>query len=231
MCICVLGCLLCLCYDLWPTQSAPVIILFYLRFKRWMSLIVLCICILVIFVWALFEHWSQDFNLSRTRPFFTRAKSDAVWTGGSSVGYGNLSMAVFILIYRSRHYRWASVVPWSNYSTLAVEPLGTYAQDNVRRCIEPSEGLSFCLYVHHTASHGFRKKNFFGLSLLSLNLVKVHDYYFLKSLLKYPGRVIPKTLKMVLDTTLLNTQHYKVRFKGKVEQSWEWSSALPYTLV
>ena len=44
-------------------------------------------------------------------------------------------------------------------------------------------------------------------------------------------RVIPKTLKMELDTTLLNTQHYKVRFKGKVEQSWEWSSALPYTLV
>ena len=42
---------------------------------------------------------------------------------------------------------------------------------------------------------------------------------------------IPKTLKMVLDTTLLNTQHYKVRFKGKVEQSWEWSSALPYTSV
>ena len=46
-----------------------------------------------------------------------------------------------------------------------------------------------------------------------------------------PGRVIPKTLKMELDTTLLNTQQYKVRFKGKVEQSREWSSALPYTLV
>ena len=46
-----------------------------------------------------------------------------------------------------------------------------------------------------------------------------------------PGRVIPKTLKMELDTTLLDTQHYKVRFKGKVEQSREWSSALPYTLV
>ena len=27
-----------------------------------------------------------------------------------------------------------------------------------------------------------------------------------------PGRVIPKTLKMELDTTLLNTQHYKVRW-------------------
>ena len=46
-----------------------------------------------------------------------------------------------------------------------------------------------------------------------------------------PGRVIPKTLKMELDSTLLNTQHYKVRFKGKVKQSREWSSALPYTLV
>ena len=33
-----------------------------------------------------------------------------------------------------------------------------------------------------------------------------------------PGSVIPKTLKMVLDTSLLNTQQYKVRIKGKVEQ-------------
>ena len=38
-----------------------------------------------------------------------------------------------------------------------------------------------------------------------------------------PGRVILKTQKIVLD--------YKVRIKGKVEQSWEWSSALPYTSV
>ena len=29
-----------------------------------------------------------------------------------------------------------------------------------------------------------------------------------------PGRVISKTQKMVLDATLLNTQHYKVRIKG-----------------
>ena len=27
--------------------------------------------------------------------------------------------------------------------------------------------------------------------------------------------------KMVFDATLLNTQHYKVRTKGKVEQSWK----------
>ena len=43
------------------------------------------------------------------------------------------------------------------------------------------------------------------------------------------GAIPPK--KTVLDATLLNTQHYKVRIKGKVEQSSERSSALPYTLV
>ena len=43
--------------------------------------------------------------------------------------------------------------------------------------------------------------------------------------------VIPKTLKMVLDTSLLNTQQYKVRIKGKVEQFRERSSALPYSSV
>ena len=46
-----------------------------------------------------------------------------------------------------------------------------------------------------------------------------------------PGRVIPKTLKMVLDASLLNTQQYKVHINGKVEQSRERSSALPYTSV
>ena len=46
-----------------------------------------------------------------------------------------------------------------------------------------------------------------------------------------PGYVIPKTLKMVLDTSLLNTQQYKVHIKGKVEKFWERSSTLPYTSV
>ena len=36
---------------------------------------------------------------------------------------------------------------------------------------------------------------------------------------------------MVLDTSLLNTQQYKVRIKGKVEQSREKSSALTYYLL
>ena len=42
---------------------------------------------------------------------------------------------------------------------------------------------------------------------------------------------IPKTQKMVLDAALLNTQHYKVRIKDKVEQSRERSGTLPNTLV
>ena len=45
------------------------------------------------------------------------------------------------------------------------------------------------------------------------------------------ARVIPKTQKMVIDATLLNIQHSKVKVKGKVEQSRERSSNLPYTLV
>ena len=46
-----------------------------------------------------------------------------------------------------------------------------------------------------------------------------------------PGRVIPKTLKMVLDTSLFNTQQYKVLIEGKVKQSGERSSALPNNSV
>ena len=36
---------------------------------------------------------------------------------------------------------------------------------------------------------------------------------------------------MVVDASLLTTQHYKVRIKGKLEQSREKNSAFPYTLV
>ena len=45
-----------------------------------------------------------------------------------------------------------------------------------------------------------------------------------------PGWVIPKTQKMVPDATLLNTQHYKVQIKGKVEQSRERSLHPPLHL-
>ena len=45
------------------------------------------------------------------------------------------------------------------------------------------------------------------------------------------GRIIPKTQKIVLDATLLNTQRYKVKIKGKVEQSRERNNTLPYSLI
>ena len=48
-----------------------------------------------------------------------------------------------------------------------------------------------------------------------------------------PGRVIPKTQKMVLDAILLNTQHYKVKIevkwsnlgKGVAPSPTPWSSS------
>ena len=34
-----------------------------------------------------------------------------------------------------------------------------------------------------------------------------------------PGRVIPKNLKMVLDSSLLNTQQNEILINGRIEQS------------
>ena len=45
------------------------------------------------------------------------------------------------------------------------------------------------------------------------------------------GGVIPKTLKMVFDTSLFNSQQYKVCIKGKAKQSRERSCTLPYNAV
>ena len=45
------------------------------------------------------------------------------------------------------------------------------------------------------------------------------------------GSISTKDSKMVLDSSLLKTQHYKVRIKAKMEQSRKKSSALPYTSV
>ena len=45
------------------------------------------------------------------------------------------------------------------------------------------------------------------------------------------GRVISKTMKMVLNASLLKTQHYNVRIKGKVGQSRKRNSVLPFTFV
>ena len=45
-------------------------------------------------------------------------------------------------------------------------------------------------------------------------------------------KVIPKTQKMVLDASLLNSQHYKVQIKSKVEQfQGKGVAPLLYSLV
>ena len=59
-------------------------------------------------------------NSTGRAPFFTCAKSDAVYVCGLSVGHGYLSMAVFILIYRSHSYIWAAVVLRPNRQSWAL---------------------------------------------------------------------------------------------------------------
>ena len=70
--------------------------------------------------------------------------------------------------------------------------------------------------------------NFFNRLIGLVGRVLANDPEDLGSI---PGRILPKTFKMGLDTSLLNTQQFKVRIKDKVEQSRERSSALPYTSV
>ena len=56
-------------------------------------------------------------------------------------------------------------------------------------------------------------------------------YKFTRFLGSIPCCVIPKALKMVLDTSKLNPLQYKVCIRGKVEQSRERSSLHPYSSV
>ena len=80
------------------------------------------------------------------------------------------------------------------------------------------------------------EKGDFGLPTTVANFTVIYIYIGLAvrvfangpgDLGSIPGRVIPKTQKMVLDDSLLNTQHYKVRIKGKVGQSREGVAPSP----
>ena len=79
--------------------------------------------------------------------------------------------------------------------------------------------------------------SFHTISILYLNLLPGHwpnekiVRQWFRWLVFDPRSTHTKDSKMVLDAALLNTQHYKVRIKGKVEQSRERSSTLPYTLL
>ena len=53
------------------------------------------------------------------------------------------------------------------------------------------------------------------------------------SIRRWPGRLefYPRSQKMVHDTPWLNSQHYKVWIKSKVEEPRERSCTLSYNLV
>ena len=71
----------------------------------------------------------------------------------------------------------------------------------------------------------------FGIKLTRIDQVDREFANGPGDLCSMSGYVIPKIFKMVLDTSLLHTQQYKECIKGKVEQSREKSSTLPYTSV
>ena len=66
---------------------------------------------------------------------------------------------------------------------------------------------------------GNQKRETKSISISEQNNAIMTNY--IKRWKAIPGRVIAKTLKMVHNAGWLNTQHYKVRVKGKVDQSRE----------
>ena len=78
-------------------------------------------------------------------------------------------------------------------------------------------------------------KKGFVIDSLNLNVAELSVLYWLigpvgRVFANGPGCILSTTLKMVPDTSLLNTQQYKVRIKGKVEQSRERSKRPPLHL-
>ena len=112
-----------------------------------------------------------------------------------------------------------SKVKWTNPGKgVALSPTpwcSRYRKGSLRVTLDNGRPLSF----YFTLYHGLDKSDI-GLGVR----VFANGPGDLGSI---PGRVIPKTQKMVLDASLLSTQHYKVRIKGKVEQSSEGVAPSP----
>ena len=87
-----------------------------------------------------------------------------------------------------------------------------------------SQRITFlvCSYFHFLCSF------FFFLKVL---YIYIYIYIWSRRPRIRPRSRHTKDFKMVLDTSLLNIQLYKVCIKGEVEQFRERSSTLPYTLV
>ena len=57
------------------------------------------------------------------------------------------------------------------------------------------------------------KKNYIYIYIYIYIYTHTHIYIYIHD--SIPGQVIAKTKKMVLNASLLNTQHYKVQIKSK----------------
>ena len=99
-------------------------------------------CFNLSYVDGFWDNWGRALNPAGCVPFFTRTKSNAVWTGGLSVGYGNLLMAVFFFIFinRSHRKRWVAIVLRSSYLILAVVLWDSSAQHLVSLAVDASLG-------------------------------------------------------------------------------------------
>ena len=100
---------LCTTADTVSSDSLPIL------FKFVTLNVAICIVCLHFGSFCCLSSVADFWNLSRSRPFSTLAKSDGVYVCGLSVGHGYLSMDVFILINRSHSNRWAAVVPRLNW--------------------------------------------------------------------------------------------------------------------
>ena len=123
-------------------------------------------------------------------------------------------------------------------------PLKTWTQNililgGCRKVLSPVNVILSWAKKIGTSIHNCSKKGIYLIDIIQeinliYTLIGLVSRVFangLGDLSSIPGRVIPKTLKMVLDSSLLNTRHYKVCIKSKVEQSRERSSILSYTSV
>ena len=84
-------------------------------------------------------------------------------------------------------------------------------------------------YVHFKSS-SFRSINYFLKGTFVNRLIGLVGQVFANGSGdrgSISGCAVPKIFKMILDTSFLNAHQYKVRIKGKVEQSSERSNALP----
>ena len=94
----------------------------------------------------------------------------------------------------------------------------------------PSDTIKSMQQLERTYTKLCRKKCLYCLMIIYIYIF-INIYIYIKVYANgpgdqgsIPGLGLPKTLKMVLDTSLLNTQQYKARIKGKVEQFRERSS-------